>query len=91
MRTSLGVVDGHLGETGYRGRVVDRAVLMQNTTVAMRCVFAQTDVSRNVERGECLAQSLDRLDYWAVRVICQSAPLVLSKGMGQLMRRYCLV
>lgn len=77
VRSSLGVVDGDLRKTLHRRLVVDGAILMEDTAVAVGGIFAQTDVGSNVERRECISQYFDGLDHGSVGVIGESALLVL--------------
>lgn len=78
MNTGFGVVDCDLSET-FDGRlIVDGSIRMKDTAVTVRGVFAETDVSSDVERGEGFAEDFDGSEYGSVRVIGESALLVLS-------------
>lgn len=76
--TGLGIVDGDLSQSLNRRLVVDRAVRVKDTAVAVRGIFAETNVGCDVERGESFPQDLDSLDYWAIGVVRNRALLVLS-------------
>lgn len=62
MRSSLGVVDRDLRDPLCALLLVDSAVLVEDTAVAMGGVLAQADVARQEERGEELGQKLESED-----------------------------
>ena len=77
VRTRLGVRKRHLGDALRGRRRIDRAVLVEEPTVPVRRVLAQTDVRRDEQRREEHAQLLDGQDHGPLRVVRGRATHVL--------------
>ena len=80
MRARLGVGEGNLRDAFRGGLRVDGAVGVEDTAVAVRGVFAETDVGRDVEFREEGSEFADGKDDGAGRVVCWGAPRVLVNG-----------
>lgn len=72
------VVDRDLCDPDDGRGVVDRPVRVQDTAVAVRGVFAETDVYCDVDRWEKSPNGLDRMDHRSVRIISQRTLVILD-------------
>jgi hypothetical protein len=77
--TGLGIRNGHLGNAFGRWFLLDRTVLVQDAAVAMRGVFAKTDVSGDVQAREQGAKLFDRKDNGTIRVIGRGSIVILNR------------
>lgn len=75
---SARVVKGDLGDACDRRFGVNRTVGMEESTVTMRRVFAETHITGDVELGEERSNLLDGLDDRAFGVICGRSTFVLE-------------
>lgn len=69
MGACTGIGKGNIADTSNRRLDVDSAVFVEKSAVPMICVFAEANVTSDVELGERLAEELDRLNDWPVFVI----------------------
>ena len=76
--TGTGVVHSNSSNTGDTALTVDGAVVVEDTTVAVRSVLAQADIADDVQFGESGTQDLDTLDNRALGVVSSSSDWVLS-------------
>jgi hypothetical protein len=77
MSASLRVGERDLGDALGRRVRIDRAVFVEDPTMAVRGVLAETNVRRNEQRGEQRTQFFYRQDHGALWVVCGCAARVL--------------
>lgn len=77
MCAGAGVVEGDLGDALDRRGGVDGAVGVQEATVSVVGVFAETNVAGNVQVREKFADFFDCKDDWAGLVVCGGPAVVL--------------
>ncbi|KAH3668344.1 hypothetical protein OGAPHI_002098 [Ogataea philodendri] len=74
----FGIVDGHGSQSADRESCVDGAVLVQDTTVAVRRELAKTNIAHNVQFREGCSEGLDCHDHRAVWIVCGSSNRILD-------------
>jgi hypothetical protein len=77
MGSGLCIGQGHLGYSLDRWLCVDRPVMVKDTAVAVRRIFAQADICGDVERRESGSELLNSLNYWSLSIICWCSTLIL--------------
>ncbi len=82
MCARLGIRMRHLGNALCRRRRVDRAVLVEDSTMAVRGVLAETYVRRDEQRGEERTQLSNCQNHGTLWVVCGCATHVLFAFQG---------
>jgi hypothetical protein len=77
MCASLGVADSYCSNTFHRWFCVNRAVVMEDTTMSMIGVFAQADVACDIQGRIKLSKLLDGEYNGTLGVVCWGAFSVL--------------
>ena len=77
MRARAGIRKRDLRDARGRRSLVERAIWAEEAAVAVRGVLAETDVARDVERGEESANFADGGDDGTVGIVSGAAALVL--------------
>src|ERR1700742_1930033 len=69
MSTRMGVRKCYIRDPVHGLGIVERAVLTQNTAVAVRRVFAETYINHDENFGECGADQTNRLNHRSVWIV----------------------
>lgn len=83
MRASFCIADSDFGDAFYRRWGVDGAIFVQHSAVPVIGIFAQTYITRDVERREKGSQFFNCEDDRTVFVVCESASAVLDTNKQQ--------
>lgn len=77
MHASLSIAQRDVSDPRDRLRRIDRVVVLEDSAVTMRRVFAQTHVRCQVEFREQRPKLLNSLNDWSLRIVCLSSDFIL--------------